>query len=431
MGAARPLLVPVAFVRASALPPGLGGDEEDESMELEPKVGDLEDQVMEGALVEVVQELEIGSDEDEMEVEEMLKPTVEPVLGLSTQPPTDSDDEEEIVFHPSGSSTTASSARVLVSTAASLAPPTPPVIAPLPPTTVPLPLPTPIAAHLPPPSLTPPPTPPAPKQVFTKVPPPKLSKSQKKAAKAAGKKARKNGTTHARSGNRHLFVAAPFGDESESEEDMEDVRAGEAMLAVLCEAGMEDLGMGGESEPRVGDSDLEWGQNGPGKEERREVGGRGRKERRKREREEKREEERMERLSVGARGEVALALGVGMEKLVLRKEEVVVEVRGRREEMSEAARDYAENVMEGGEEGDMSFLLGVGAGGQKTIDDLEDEERAREEEDEGGEGWRTTDESESGNDAPSGEEEQEESDEEADSDDELEAEIALGEADAE
>jgi hypothetical protein len=185
-----------------------------------------------------------------------------------------------------------------------------------------------------------------------------------------------------------------------------------------------------ETAPRVGDSDLEWGSAGPGEEE-----GDGndvdetrgtakeRKHRRKAQRTERREGERMARLSLSAR--------VQVETTLLAATTGSRSTRGRA--MDQAAEDYASNIMRSTTSDDddgmdldaaRSFaegLMGAESGVQKTLAELADEARAREEEDEEGGGWRTT----------SGSESSEGSDDEVDSDDLLEADVALGEADAE
>ena len=262
-----------------------------------------------------------------------------------------------------------------------------------------------------------------------------LTKNQKRELKKAGKKARKAGKAHARSGNQHLFADAP--PDSDDEEGHDGVGDGIE-----------------ESKPREGDSDLDWGSNGPGEEESRyrpKPRSGARKERRRLEREEAKDEQRIERLSIGAREQVAFSLQQQLDDdelaatssttFLVNSQANIVPLstkrakgghRNRRdEELDEAARDYAENVFglkpSGGSSGsemgetslveDMSFLLRMD--GSKTINDLADDAAAAAEEEEGGAGWRTTD----------GEDDSE-SEDEIDSDDELEMDIALGEADA-
>lgn len=350
------------------------------------------------------------------------------VLGLSPNK-SDSDDDEDIVFNPPplSLSTAPQPTRVAISSAptamamsvkalmtpsaivtpTSLRPPVPVVSTPTP-------------SHN---TFTNPPFIPVPDGAPPKAAKLKLTKSQKRALNREGKKARKAGKTHSRSGNLHLA-----GDASSDEDQAE----GEEMFSAMG-GQIEDVRMDEEmGSPRMGDSDLDWGENGPGGQgDAKKAPGKGknRKERRKAERADAREVERMERLSVGARGEVAIALGVKVDKLVVRiQEDIEVEVKGRRDlsALDAAAQDYAMNVAEGSEEDDLSFLLRASLTGQKTIAELDDEERARDDEaaEHAGDqsGWRTTDESDSGNDDTS--------DEEADSDDELEMDILLGEADA-
>lgn len=416
------------FVKASAVPLGL----DDEGDEADPTIpGELGDQVMEGGLIEVVRELELESDtsssEDDvdrqenltmsdLEIESTLIPkrksmspvldqlsqlfvsdvlpslpssaTIVPlyvsstvVLGIPTSDQIDSDDEEEEI--------------VFVPTSASIATlPSPSLISVI--STAPIAVETVILAD-----------------AIPKVKQPKLTKGQKRALHAEGKKARRLGLEHTRSGNRHLISA----------------RNNDVSMTMSGEEDEDD-----KPEPRMDDSDLEWGENGPGEEK--QVSGNGKKGRtsskraeRKAGREAVREDKRMERLSLGAREEV---------DFILREEAIVVvdepnkfanvmSGKGKRGKsgMDEAQEDYARNVMGFDSENeatieDMSFLI-RNAGQQVTIDELEDRARALEEEEEaGGGGWRTTDE-ESG----SG------SDELADSDDELEMDIVLGEADAE
>jgi hypothetical protein len=426
------------FVSASALPIGLEGDDEIDELPKDTP-GELDDQVNSGGLQVIVRELDLESDstdtsdasassgegdleEDnvqgivdddssDMEVELSLvqrstrdcstshpppiaTTTPSPVPDISTlyvsdvrpSPPTaaedvptyesstkvvlglnketSSDSEEEIVFVPTSSLASTRLFAVPVSLAPVVVQETP--IEPV-----------------------------------AKTKRPKLSGAQKRALNREGKKARKNGTTHTRSGNQHLLV------------DQELTFAS----TVSIEGGNEE-----ESAPRLDDSDLEWGDNGPVEEERK--GGNGKKGRmgirraeRKFEREQSREVERMERLSVDAREEVRIVMNEGV--VASKYDNVFVEKRGgKRAGMDAAAEDYARNVgrndlnddAEGGQ--DMSFLS-RNNGQQYSIAELQDTARARAEEDDG-EGWRT----------------ESDSDEMADSDDELEMDIALGEADA-
>ena len=466
-GAERPFLVPVAFVAASQLPIGLGGDDEEEK--LATTFGELEDQVMNGGLIEIVKEYgsEDSSDELPQADEHQQQGTVERaqeedtlisndpdldmnrlfvsdvtpslphedststplhfdstfVLGLTpTQDATgiDSDsDSEEIVFVPSALASTAHDTPEPTSTFT--------VDESFTATTD---------------FLIPPPadSPPASTKADPTTKPKPLTKNQKRELKKAGKKARKAGKNHARSGNQHLFADAPPGSDEEDGEG----RVGD---------GIE------ESKPREGDSDLDWGSNGPGEEESRYRPPRSgaRKERRRLEREEAKDEQRIERLSIGAREQVAFSLQQQLDEdeaaaaastttFLVNSQADIVPLstkrakggrRNRRdEELDEAARDYAENVYglkaSDGSSGsemaesnlveDMAFLMrmdGMNGGNSKNIDDLADDAAAAAEEENGGAGWRTTD-GESDSD----------SEDEADSDDELEMDIALGEADA-
>lgn len=449
-GVDRPLLVPVAFVRASALPVGLGGSEDDVIDNSVP--GELDTRVLNGGLIEIVRELDMESsseEEDSMVEDSMIAqagtdtlidfnqlyvsdvtPSIPSdvitishhaestfVLGLSKKDDSDSE-EEEIVFQPTAPivvpndilppvAIVAVTSVVVVATA-----PIALVVPPSLPLSNPNPASAPTAPHSP---------------VLRDKP---LTKNQKRQLKKAGKKARKNGTSHPRAGNQHLFVNAP---PDSDDEDLEPE-------ALAGDDGIEEMGT---SKPREGDSDLDWGEQGPGPEEaaRHKDRGTGRKARRKLERGQTQETQRIERLSVGARSEVAFAL---RKDVAVVSQHDVVPLRapkrtrgGRRgnQELDEAALDYARNVFGlksagnsptsselGGEDhvNDMGFLLrmdGTSGGAQVSIAELEDDRKAREED---GEGWRTTDE----------EALSDESSDEADSDDELEMDIALGEADA-
>lgn len=557
-GFIRTLLVPVKFVKATALPSGLGGDtsdeEEDDDGEEEEEdaivLGDLEDQVMEGALIEVVRDLALQDIEDDDERDQIMDEVqaqlivqdVQPsfisstdpspvapssnsfslppnfVLGLTNDADSDSE-EEQIVFTPqvavSPKITVMKPVAILRSPPAVLSiphqpylfptqvdsipspltailhPPSPisetkfTFVSPIRPVVVPMVVPviieeeilaeeeeeieTPVpfvnnstSFNIEPPTLSEDSdseddnevgnTSKAQYTLAPKLKLPRLTSSQKRAAKAQGKKARKNGTTHARSGNQHLFQVRNNDASDEEDEAMIDEDADGEGAKMLKRMGMdaEDIDLSTEfgldtTNPREGDSDLDWGDNGPGGKPSYSRGptapsGSNRKQRRKLERAERKEVERMERLSIGAREEVAIALGVGSDRVVVKQEkELVVEVKGKKSSkrvkdtrgLDEAAQDYVRNLTEGGESiMDLAFLLrNTLDGGQTTIDELDDEERANAEED--GAGWETTEESESGkDDIDSAAEEDETSDEEMDSDDELERDILLGEADA-
>ncbi|KAL8284032.1 hypothetical protein RQP46_005145 [Phenoliferia psychrophenolica] len=465
-GGARPLLVPVKFVKATALPAGLGGDDDE-------TVGELESQV------HAVVSLPDLEPEVEPEPEPEPEPEVEPeaaaaprspvlvappafvlpqgfVLGLTPRsPPVDDSDsdessDEQIVFQPSVPAP-APATRVVISAPVTSPPsPTllPTLLSSLPSPASPLPT-APSSPHfrllesLPPPALplllppstlvlsTPIPTA-APTPPYTNLA--KLSKKQKKALKQAGRKARKNGTDHPRKGNRHLPPRPTFSDD-------EDLADGNAMLDAILGEGVdadESMGMeSGEERPREGDSDIEWGDQGlpptrpaPGLK----LGGPGpknRKERKKEERKDQRERERLDRLSLGARDEIAVALGGRVEpplSLVERATEVPV-IKATKRDLAE--EDYEANVRAamgddeatpgGGTVDDLSFLLsliGAPSGQHTTLDDLADADAA--EGDSELEGWNTTSGSSSG----------EGSDDELDSGDEEETDLALGEADA-
>ncbi|KAK4702219.1 hypothetical protein P7C70_g4007, partial [Phenoliferia sp. Uapishka_3] len=499
-GAARPLLVPVKFVKAQALPAGLGGDDDKKKV----VVGDMELQVKAGVVLPDEEPMEETAPEatfaPQAPVQQPCSRTRSPVsapsmapstpvpskaptppkslpfqlpqgfvLGLTPRSPpqavaSDSDSEsEDIVFSPPGhnlsKTTTAPSIIPKVETrppSPTTSPPSPDLrptlLSSFPSPVMALPtahssppfralssvslLPTITAAKLPP------------KAIQKVAPALKLSKNQKKALAKAGKKARKNGKEHARSGNKHLFVAAPVSEDEDELEDEDDIKAGDAMMDRILGSGVEEMDLGSDSasdeeKPREGDSDLEWGDGGAppprilqGKGKVADGRGTNRKERRKAERAEKKENERIERLSMSAREEVALALGG---KVVREsRSEIVVEVKGKRKSKADlAAEDYAANVRDAEDEpnsdgeaalggksiDDLSFLLsligGAPAGQHKTIAELDDDDQA-EAEDEDAAGWNTT----------SGSEISDGSDDEVDSDDELEMDVALGEADA-
>ncbi|KDE04695.1 hypothetical protein MVLG_04918 [Microbotryum lychnidis-dioicae p1A1 Lamole] len=472
-GGHRPLLVPVTFVAASGLTPKMQGD-----LDVDEVPGELEEKVVEGHLVESVRDLdqrdesspedeESTSESDEQdevglelterivveekekilvaegevgEIEEMeaapsfvinltasrvedclVPPTLvvpsDFVLGVSSntaasreEVDSGSDEEEEeteqIVFHPTAltssnpSSSAPRAARAEVST----------------PTT------TKEAVAASEPMIQP---------HTKKGPAPKLTKAQKR----AGKKARRAGRLHARSGNQHLLVEAESSDEDEQAVDEEDARQGREMFARMelnddAEGMQVEEGGGNEGEdkgeeapePRVGDSDLEWGSDGPPEMETRSSAGirpKAKKELQKRQRREQRELEKMQRLASGARSHVEKLLG------------------GNR-----ATDDHARNLLGETEEGDIDLeaarrfaegLMGSSSGVQKTLDELVDE--AREEQEDGQEGWRTTsgsedDEDESGSESDESSSSGSSGGEEFDSNDELERDHMLGEADA-
>ncbi|KAM0747075.1 hypothetical protein T439DRAFT_105557 [Meredithblackwellia eburnea MCA 4105] len=193
-----------------------------------------------------------------------------------------------------------------------------------------------------------------------KKPQPKLTKGQKKALKAAGKKARKAGKQHARSGNRHLFVAGDDDDEDDSGEDEEideqDMKDGDEMLSRILGVETMTLDEGSEEEEedgteqelkaREGDSDLDWGEQGPppGPPSRK-----AKKDKRNAQRAESRESERLDRISVDQREQVVAALG-GRVTSITREEEIVVRVsgkgKGKKKTAAELAlEDYEQNVL--------------------------------------------------------------------------------------
>lgn len=444
-GVDRPFLVPVAFVKASALPIelGLAGDDEPAMNE---EAGELNDQIMNGGLIEIVRELELetSSEEEEEEMEEMVDDSIlgngnqdtsidfnqlfvsdttpslpSEVLSISTTTSTfvlglntpvhdssmDSDsDSEEIVFVPSRPPI----AVIPKSTPIFTAP-----VALVPAPIVEL---IPVLESL---SASPPDSPTEPI-----VRPKPLNKNQKRQLKKEGKKARKSGKTHSRSGNQHLFADAP---PDSSDEDDTGMEVGDGI----------ELVTGLESKAREGDSDLDWGDAPPPPESAPlRPRATNRKERRKLERAQAQEAARVERLSSGTRHQVAFVL---REDLPDREKDVIPLAtrsgKGKgRNQLTEEERDYAENVYGlkkdgedsaadsdmGGEDlvKEMGFLL-RSTENQVTIEELDDQARARADSEEVGEGWRTT----------SGEE-SDTSDGDADSDDELEMDIALGEADA-
>lgn len=332
VGGPRPFLVPVKFVKAQALPVGLGGDEEQEA-------GELETHVHAGVVLpEPIPEPEpaepLGPVERDVDI--MMSPlrpiavplfvsdvhpspvaptqafTLPPgfVLGLTPRsPPSDSSDSDsdQIVFQPQHRRPSAP-----------MTSPPSPSLAPTLLSSLPSP-----AASLP--SIaTAPPSPPL--KALTRLPPPllppapKLSKNAKKALAKASKKARKNGKEHARSGNQHLVGSSRQPDADRAE--------GDAMMDRILGVGVEDMDLGSDGEkPREGDSDLEWGDTLPPKRQAKDAGGPNRKEKRKLERRDRQEMEHVERLAVGARVEV---------------EQALEPVRKTRADL--AADDYASNV---------------------------------------------------------------------------------------
>ena len=268
--------------------------------------------------------------------------------------------------------------------------------------------------------------------VHAATPAAKLSKNDKRRLKTAGKKARKTGKEHARSGNQHQHHQHHGFNEYSSDEDVDedDLKAGAALFATMGAgaADVEDLDdelMDGV--PRQGDSDLDWGEATPvmrgGLGSARAPGqvpgastGRARRAERKEQREAQKEAEKLDRLAANARRAVEAELG------------------------SAAAQDYEANLGLGEDSdaddggnaiGDAEFaaiqrsfvagLLGPETGAQqKTLAELALEARAQMEDDMG---WRTTDgEDETG---------EESSSTELDTGDEIEMDYSLATADAE
>lgn len=511
-GSFRPLLVPVTFVKASGLTPALEGDKEKEQapaelpQDEEPTPGELEDKVMEGQLVDVVRDLDLvdidageqAEEDSRMDVEETTATVDEPrVVNVPTSIAQDlktdqhdeddesSGDDEQIVFHPKAEPAIAAPASAaeppsfpplfMIDTEPSpvqLAPATTSTSSSLPlgaPVPAPKPVPSSIAS-LPPPVATSipatasssiPTLAPKPKQSKPiAVPPPKLSKSQKAALKKAGKKARKAGKGHARSGNRHLFIEAPAG-YSDDKDDLEDDQAGREMFEKMGAVDLSDdepaaQGQEEEGEARVGDSDLEWGSGGPGEESEDEAmgasrpSGKERKLARRQQREEQRQAEKMERLTMQARSQVDRAMG---EVAVSEEVEIMYGVKksgkkggkkGRKQIELLAAEDYERNVLgldpsaDSDEEDKYDVdlqaaeafsrgLIGGRSGRQATLTEMEDKAR---DEFVASDGWRTSSGSEEGDSEVVSEEESEGSDDSVDTGDEEEMLHSLAEADA-
>ncbi|GAA5874063.1 hypothetical protein JCM8547_004818 [Rhodosporidiobolus lusitaniae] len=323
-------------------------------------------------------------------------------------------------------------------------------------------------------------------------PPPPQLKQSKKQLKKASRAARKAGRQHARSGRSHLsFFGAGqtlggFEEDEEHLEEVQDKEDGKALFARLNSgggAGIDDMLVDdGEEErtssdeehlhepqhedgqPRIGDSDLEWGDDGAPP-PRRGLGahgavrGKGKRAVQRQQRADQREVEKLERLvAVGAtREEVEVSLAIE-ESLRIEMEEKERVRRAGRKEQDERRRleDYLANV--GDEEGDDSiavmsaFAKGVvgSLGGEHERGDDVDRRAAEDEDDE--DAWGTSEgseedssEEESKDEDESSEEDSKELDEEeeyerrlalesedsdeVDSDVELEMEYSLGNAD--
>ncbi|KAK4048979.1 squalene synthetase-like protein [Microbotryomycetes sp. JL221] len=305
------------------------------------------------------------------------------------------------------------------------------------------------------------------------VPMPKLTKAQKTALKKQGKKARKKGQAHARSGNRHLLAESESDDDDDDDDDdadnqtqelvddVADFEDGQALFDRMKSAGVmnvdsdyddeEEIANQDESQtclPRQGDSDLEWGSDGPpavstNNKNNAKLTGRDKKRMRREQRLEQREQDRMTRLSLDARLEVE-------HELNLEQQEERIRPRQQRKsdiKRQQAMDDYVKNLLDV-TNGDLDAMgidmdaartfaagmMGAEASQHTTLQDLADaalsdgdveawQTESDEEDDDDNE--QGSSESESDSDSPT-----ESSDEEFDSDDELERDHALGEADA-
>ncbi|KAK4046936.1 squalene synthetase-like protein [Microbotryomycetes sp. JL201] len=443
----RPLLVPVAFVKASELTPSLDADLKhiDDDKE-EP--GELEDKLLEGQLVNDVNGLALN---DEMAIsEEEAQPSFvidtvgetphsphkaeegTPIVMLgndSRKPTSDSsdDDDEEIVFRPQ------SQARASVVVQDAIVSTNSAIIESHTMTATVQPVEAEGAAEsdeltLPRPDKTRP---------NAKLgPAPKLSKSQKAALKKAGKKARKQGKTHVRSGNQHLIVSDDSEDETghvlgQTNNDS-DLDEGRAMFDRMKQDGVMNVdsdlsaGDGDESQvriPRQGDSDLDWGSDGPpstslGAKTQR-LSGQEKKAERRKQRSEQRERDRLDRLSQNARAHVNQATRRSDEKKQVAIDDYVKNVLDMTDEDLQnmgVSLNQAQQFVKG--------MMGADAGVHKTLQDLEDADES----DDDIEAWQTD--SGSGTEEQDSDESNSTSDDEFDSDDELERDHNLGEADA-
>ncbi|GAA5954955.1 hypothetical protein JCM21900_005945 [Sporobolomyces salmonicolor] len=286
------------------------------------------------------------------------------------------------------------------------------------------------------------------------LPLPKLSKKQQK---RGSRTARKNGREHARSGNAHVGGRRLGGDADE-----DDLREGEEMLRRMGLGGghgVDDMlpdsaaEEGGSTErehedgqPRLDDSDLEWGTAAPPPLPA--ARGKAKLRLQRQQRTDARAAEKLQRLldAGGTREEVELRLAI---ELSLQEEEAA---RERKRERGEARRserlameDYLQNA--GDDEGDDSMAV-LGAFARNVVGSLSGEHgrgddadrRAAEEEEEDEDEWGTSsedeDEEESEEELDTEEEEyrhnlalESEDSDEVDSDVELEMEYSLGDAD--
>ncbi|GAA5821689.1 hypothetical protein JCM11251_000972 [Rhodosporidiobolus azoricus] len=320
-------------------------------------------------------------------------------------------------------------------------------------------------------------------------PPPAQTKQNKKALKRASRAARKAGRQHARSGNAHLFAAAEkdreeqvlggLDDEEEDEEDVQDREDGKALFRRLQGGGAmtvddmlpanaddeeeDETGVGAipitlndheDGQPRLNDSDIDWGSDAPPAQKPR--GSKAKRDLQRQQRADQREVEKLERLvSAGATRE-EIELGLAMERSLRedreRKEEKEKRRRERRQrEERMAEEDYlAQLAAEGGDDGDdtvaamRAFAKGVAGslgGVHERGDDLD--LRAAEEMEEDEDEWGTS----SGSETEEGSSDEgsseiddeeayrrgldleEEDSDEVDSDVELELDYSLGDAD--
>ncbi|GAA5945889.1 hypothetical protein JCM10213_008224 [Rhodosporidiobolus nylandii] len=311
-------------------------------------------------------------------------------------------------------------------------------------------------------------------------PPAKTAGLSKKQLKRSSRAARKAGKQHARSGNAHLLTSSAdggarlggFSDEEEALEKQLDREDGAALFARLNaggSGGMDDMlaaassseddaaaAMHEDGDPRVGDSDLDWG-DGPAPPPRK-LRGKEKKAAQRSQREAQRESEKLDRLVAagGAREEVELTLAI---EESLREEERAKALRRaerRRRDEARAEEDYLAQLAAAGEgeEGDDSIAVmtafargvpGMNNSGhhrgddadRRLIEELEEEDEwgtsEGSEEDESAEETELDSEEETELDSEEEYERQlgleEESSEEVDSDVELEMDYSLGDAD--
>lgn len=318
--------------------------------------------------------------------------------------------------------------------------------------------------------------PPAPKQPHPALPTAPAHKS-KKALKRAAKIARKTGRAHARSGNAHLG-----GGKSLAAENEDDLEEGKQMFARLQgAAGVDDMLAGPDDEedesddddevnggaeqeheegqPRMDDSDLDWGSASPphvGLGARAQARGRAKKQLQRQQRADQRQAEKFERLIAAGSTREEIELAMAIELSIEEAEEAQRQVEGRSKrdkrarQRQRAEEDYLENADI--DEGDDSmavlaaFAKGASGGLAGTHERGDDLDRRLVEEAERGE-WGTSgdsdedyseDEDDSVGDSDEDDEEryirrlareEEDQSEEVDSDVELEMDYALGDAD--